>query len=359
MTKEPKKKTKTLPIILLSIVAIGAFFGIKAYIFSMHHVETDDAQLEANISPVLPRVSGYVNEIRFEDNQRVKKGELLLSLDDRDLKIKVDQAKAAIESANAAVAFAKANYASAQASSEAIKANKEAALIRIRKATQDYARYEKLLAEKSITQQAFDAAQAEKETAEAQLAQLKKQEDASDMQAAGMAEQVKVAEAAVKQRQTELDFAMLQLSYASILAPQTGTVSKKNVQAGQYVQAGQPLFTVVNDSDIWVVANFKETQVGAMKVGTAVDVVIDAFKNKPLKAYISSFSPATGARFSLLPPDNATGNFVKVVQRVPVKIKLKADAEMLKLLRPGLSASVTVNIDEMADVKENTSSSSK
>jgi membrane fusion protein (multidrug efflux system) len=359
MTKEPKKKKKLLPIILLSIVAIGAFFGIKAYIFSMHHVETDDAQLEANISPVLPRVSGYVNEIRFEENQRVKKGDLLISLDDRDLKIKVDQAKAAIESAQATVAVAKANHNSAQASSEAVKANKEAALIRIRKATQDYARYEKLLAEKSITQQAFDAAQAEKETAEAQLAQLKKQEEASDMQAAGMSEQVKAAEAAVKQRQTELDFAILQLSYASILAPQGGTVSKKNVQPGQFVQAGQPLFTVVNDSDIWVVANFKETQVGAMKVGTAVDVTIDAFKDKPLKAYISSFSPATGARFSLLPPDNATGNFVKVVQRVPVKIKLKADPEMIKLLRPGLSVSVTVNVDEMADMKDNTPSNSK
>jgi membrane fusion protein (multidrug efflux system) len=347
MTTEPKKKKKNIvPIILLCVVLIGAFFGIKAYIFSMHHIETDDAQLEANISPVLPRVSGYVNEIRFEDNQRVKKGEILLSLDDRDLKIKVDQAKESIEGASAAVRVARANLASAEAAFEAVKANRETAQIRIRKTSQDFARYEKLLADKAITQQAYDAAKADKETADAQLQVIQKQEEASQTQAQVMAEQVKVAETIVKQKQTDLDYANLQLSYASIQAPQDGTVSKKNVQPGQFVQAGQPLFTVVNDSDIWIIANFKETQVSGMKIGTPVDVVVDAFKDKPVKAYISSFSPATGAKFSLLPPDNATGNFVKVVQRVPVKIRLQADKEVIAKLRPGLSVSVTVNIDE-------------
>jgi membrane fusion protein (multidrug efflux system) len=170
MTTEPQKKKKNIvPIVLLCVVLIGAFFGVKAYIFSMHHIETDDAQLEASISPVLPRVSGYVNEIRFEDNQRVKKGETLISLDDRDLKIKVDQAKEAIESASAAVRVAKANLSSAQAGFEAVKANRETAQIRIRKTSQDFARYEKLLADKSITQQAYDGAKADKETADAQL----------------------------------------------------------------------------------------------------------------------------------------------------------------------------------------------
>ena len=141
MTTEPKKKkTKIVPVILLSVVLIGAVFGVKAYIFSMHHIETDDAQLEANISPVLPRVSGYVTDIRFEDNQRVKKGEVLISLDDRDLKIKVEQAKAGIESASAAVRVARASLASAEAASEAVKANRESAQIRIRKTSQDLTR---------------------------------------------------------------------------------------------------------------------------------------------------------------------------------------------------------------------------
>jgi membrane fusion protein (multidrug efflux system) len=348
---EEKKKSKVLPFILLSIVAVGAIFGVRAYIFGMHHIETDDAQLEANISPVLPRISGYVNDIHFDDNQRVKKGELLIALDDRDLKIKVDQAKVAIESANAMVQVAKANLSSARANAEAVKANTESAQVRIRKATQDYNRYEKLLSEKSVTQQQFDAVKAEKETAEAQLELIRKQEEAAGVQANAMAEQVNVALTTVKQKQSDLDYANLQLSYASITAPQNGVVSRKNVQPGQFVQAGQPLFTVVNDSDVWVVANFKETQVASMKIGTDVDVVVDAFKNKTVKAYIASFSPATGARFSLLPPDNATGNFVKVVQRVPVKIRMKADKEMLQLLRPGLSVNVTVNIDEMAEKK--------
>jgi len=346
-----KKKSKALPVILLSIVVVGAFFGVKAYIFGLHHIETDDAQLETNISPVLPRISGYVNDIRFEDNQRVKKGELLIALDDRDLKIKVDQAKVAIENASAMVQVAKANLGSSRAAAEAVKANTESANVRIRKASQDYARYEKLLGEKSVTQQQFDAIKAEKETAEAQLELIKKQEEAAETQANALAEQVNVALTSVKQKQSDLDYANLQLSYASITAPQNGVVSRKNVQAGQFVQAGQPLFTVVNDSDIWVVANFKETQVSAMKIGTDVDIVVDAFKGKTVKAYIASFSPATGARFSLLPPDNATGNFVKVVQRVPVKIRMKADKEMLQILRPGLSVNVTVNIDEMAEKK--------
>jgi membrane fusion protein (multidrug efflux system) len=349
---EAKKKSKVLPIILIVVVIIGGFFGIRTYIYGQHHIETDDAQLEANIGPVLPRIAGFVTDIRFEDNQRVKKGELLLSLDDRDLKIKVDQAKEAIDNAKAAVQVAKANQASAQASYEAVNANMESANIRLWKANQDYGRYEKLLADHSVTQSTFDAAKAEKETAEAQLELIKKQASASRTQAEAMAQQVSLAEVAVKQRQSDLDYSNLQLSYAQITSPQDGVVSKKNVQPGQFVQAGQSLFTVVNDSDIWVVANFKETQVASMKIGTAVDISVDAYKDKPIKAYISSFSPATGARFSLLPPDNATGNFVKVVQRVPVKIRLETnDPEVMKKLRPGLSVSVTVNIDEMSTVK--------
>ena len=348
---EPKKKAKILPIILVVVVAIGGFFGIKTYLYGQHHIETDDAQLEANIGPVLPRISGFVTDIRFEDNQRVKRGQLMLMLDDRDLKIKVDQAQEAIDNAKAAVQVAKANQASAEAGFEAVKANLEAANIRLWKANQDYSRYEKLLADHAVIQQTFDAAKAEKETAEAQLEQIKKQADAAHRQAEALSQQVNLAEVSIKQRQSDLDYANLQLSYATIASPQDGVVSKKNVQPGQFVQAGQSLFTVVNDSDIWVVANFKETQVSSMKIGTAVDVSVDAYKDKPIKAYISSFSPATGARFPLLPPDNATGNFVKVVQRVPVKIRFQSgDAEVMKKLRPGLSVNVTVNIDEMSQM---------
>jgi membrane fusion protein (multidrug efflux system) len=351
---EPKKKKKILPFLLIGVVVIGAFFGIKSYMYSLHHVTTDDAQLEANISPVLPRVSGFVNDIRFEENQRVKKGDLMISLDDRDLRIKVDQASAAVEGAKASVEAAKANLTSARSAVEAVKANMESANVRLWKANQDYARYEKLLAEKSITQQSFDAAKAEKENAEAQVALIGKQSEASQSQADALTQQVNLATVSIKQRQAELDYANLQLSYASINAPQNGIVSKKNVQPGQFVQAGQALFTIVNDSDIWVVANFKETQVEGMKPGTAVDVTVDAFKDHVLKAYVSSFSPATGARFSLLPPDNATGNFVKVVQRMPVKIKLKANKELTDKLKPGLSVSVTVNMDDMTDMKGET-----
>ena len=149
----------------------------------------------------------------------------------------------------------------------------------------------------------------------------------------------------IAQRKADLEYAKLQLSYTTITAPISGITSRKNIQKGQYVQVGQPLVSIVSDSQVWVVANFKETQLAKMKPGQKVEVEVDAFKDRKLNAELASFSAATGARFSLLPPDNATGNFVKVVQRVPVKIMIKEDAKTMAKLRPGMSVRVVVDLD--------------
>jgi membrane fusion protein (multidrug efflux system) len=149
----------------------------------------------------------------------------------------------------------------------------------------------------------------------------------------------------VASKQADLDYAKLQLSYSIITAPVSGIASKKNIQPGQLLQAGQTMFTVVSDSSVYVVANFKETQLEKMKEGLPVEVKVDAFPNEKLQGTIYSFSPATGAMFSLLPPDNATGNFVKVIQRVPVKVKLNTPASLASLLRPGMSVKVSVKVD--------------
>ena len=345
-TEEKKSKKKKAPLIILTIVIIGAAaFGINKYIYSMHHEDTDDAQLDADINPVLSRVSGYVEEIRFEENQHVNKGDTLVMLDDRDLKIKVLQAQAALDNASATISVAKANVGTAHANISSASSNVEAAKVRVWKATQDFSRYENLLKDKAVTLQQFETAKAEKLSAEAQLESIMKQQSSASMQEQSASQQVGVAKSSIAQRQADLDYAQLQLSYATILSPSTGLASKKNIQAGQFVNAGTPLFAVVSESGVYVIANFKETQLEKMKPGLPVEIKTDAFPDQRIQGTIYSFSPATGAKFSLLPPDNATGNYVKVVQRVPVKIKLNAGKEIAEKLRAGMSVRVSVKLD--------------
>lgn len=343
---EEKKKKKKAPLIILILVIVSAVaFGVNKYMYSLHHEDTDDAQLDSDISPVLSRVSGYVNEIRFEENQHVNKGDTLVRLDDRDLQIKVNQAQAALDNALANVSVAKANSGTSQANVATASSNVEAAKIRVWKATQDFERYEKLLSDKAVTQQQFEAVKAEKLSADAQLESIIKQQSAASMQGQSAAQQVTVAESIIAQHQADLDFAKLQLSYTTIIAPASGIASRKNIQPGQYVNAGTPMFSVVAENGVYVVANFKETQLEKMKTGLPVDIKVDAFPGEKIEGTVYSFSAATGAKFSLLPPDNATGNYVKVIQRVPVRIKLTGSKEVLAMLRPGMSVKVSVRLD--------------
>ena len=357
---EPRKRSKVFIIILIVMILLGGWFGISKYTYSQHHEETDDAQIQADISPIIPRVSGYVKEIRVKDNQLVHKGDTLVLLDDRDLKLKVDQADAALSTAKSNVSAARANtnaahsgIATSKASISTVDAQIEAAKVNVWRTTQDYNRYANLIADHSITQQQFEQAQAAKETAEKQLLILQQQKNQASSQANVMASQtnataqsIGVAESTVKQREVDLEDAKLNLSYAVIIAPEDGKVSKVNVQEGQFLQAGQSTFSIVHNTNIWVVANFKETQYKKMSIGQKVVIHADAFPKHDFDATLSSFSPATGAQFSLLPPDNASGNFVKVVQRLPVKIEFtnKQDS-LLKRLRPGMNVTADVHLN--------------
>lgn len=357
-----KKTNRIFPVILAVIVILGLIFGIRAFLNSKHHTSTDDSQLEGNVAPVIPRVSGYITSLRVTDNQTVKKGDTLVLLDQKDLQIKVEQAQAALQNAIANADVIKANVRSSRITTEAfgsntkaVQAQIEAAQIRARRASQDFERYKNLIADHSITQQQFEQAEADKETALAQLSAVQNQRGqafnqtrSSQLQTRATSEEIKVAEAQVKQRQSDLDYAKLQLSYSVITAPENGTVSKRSAQLGQFVQAGGALFSLVLSNDIWVVANFKETQLEKMRVGQTADIEVDAFPSEKFRGVVQSVSGATGARFALLPPDNSTGNFVKVVQRIPVKIVLDKNAEQnkhLDLLRAGMNVDVTVNFD--------------
>lgn len=356
----PKKRSRVFIIILIVLVLGGAWFGISKYQHSLHHEDTDDAQISADISPVIPRVGGYITEVRVMDNQHVKKGDTLLLLDNRDYVLKVEQADAALRiaesnlgSAKATTSAARADIATSQASVGTVDAQIEAAKVNVWRTSQDYTRYANLIQDHSITQQQFEQADAAKQTAEKQLAILEEQKkqasqqtNAVAVQSTATASQIDVADATIHQRKVDVDAARLNLSYTVITAPQDGLVSKVNVQPGQFVQAGQALFSIVHSESVWVIANFKETQLDKMTVGQKVIVEADAFPNHEFEATLTSFSPATGSTFALLPPDNASGNFVKVVQRLPVKIEFNNGKDTLvKKLRPGMNVLVDVHLD--------------
>ena len=303
---------------ILAAAAIGGIvFGVRTVTFYRHHVETDDAQVESHIAPVLPKVAGYVTEVAVHDNERVAAGQVLVRIDDRDLRSRVDTAKAALENARAAVAVAQADAAARRTQSE--------------KAAADLVRYARLRQKEEVSQQQYDAARA---AAGAEAAQAEAGQKA-----------IEAARAQVAQKKADLEYAELQLSYATVAAPAVGVVSRKNVEVGQYVQAGQPLLAIVSDGEPWVVANFKETQLKKMRVGQPVEIQVDAYPKVVFHGKVESFAAATGAKFALLPPDNATGNFTKVVQRVPVKIVLSEPPGAGHPLRPGMSVTAIVSVD--------------
>ncbi|MDB5230542.1 MAG: HlyD family secretion protein [Chitinophagaceae bacterium] len=360
-TETPKKKSKVFIIVLVLLVAFGAWFGLTKYNHAQHHEETEDAQVEANISPVIPRISGYVTQLRVKDNQFVKKGDTIMVLDDRDLRLKLEEAEAALATAQSNLGAARAtttaaqsNIATSRAGVSTIDAQIEAAKVNVWRTAQDYNRFANLIKDHSVTQQQYEQAQAAKESAEKQLNILQQQRNQASTQTSGVAtqsnatsQQINIAASTIKQKQVDVENAKLNLSYTVVTAPEDGMVSKVNVQEGQFVQAGQSFFSIVRNNDpVWVVANFKETQFNKMKVGQKVTIHADAFPGHDFEAKVSSFSPATGARFALLPPDNASGNFVKVVQRLPVKIEFaNPNDPLLKQLRAGMNVNVDVHLD--------------
>ena len=361
-TEKKSWKRFILPSFIALLAIGGSIYGVKSWMYSRSHETTDNAQLEGNINPIIPKVSGYIAELKVEDNQHVKKGDTLFTIDDRELRNKVALAEAALVNAEANLEVMHSNVSSADANKDIYAANVDAANaaiksadVRIWKANQDYERYSQLLNENATTQHQFDVAKAEKDAADAQLILLQKQfvtavkqTQASGKQTTSTEKQISVARSVIEQRKADLAFAQLQLSYTVVTAPHDGVVSKKSLQLGQFVNAGQMLFSIVSDDALWVVANFKETQLGEMKAGQPVEIEVDAMEGHVFKGIITSFSRATGAKFSLLPPDNATGNFVKVVQRIPVKIEFTEKSLLQTQLSAGMSVKVAVSLDKTA-----------
>ena len=356
-----KKQTNTkFIIILVVLVVLGGGYGTYKYLHSLAHEQTDDAQIEKNMNPIIPKVSGYVSKVYIKDNDFVKKGDTLFTIDKKDFQLKIAEATAALAAAEGNFEVSRADISSALASISASDANVqsasgniESAKIRLAQITSDYNRYNNLYKSHTITKQQYEQAYTAKQEAENQVRILQQQQKASAYQKSVIIAKSKasdklteVAAANIKRAQALLDAANLNISYTVITAAIDGQVSKIDIQPGQLVQPGQSLFYIINNQEAWVIANFKETQLNKMVMGQKVSLKVDAYPDYEFKGTITSFSPATGSRFSILPPDNATGNFVKTIQRLPVKISLDAsnDAEKIKLLRPGMNVDVDVHI---------------
>jgi membrane fusion protein, multidrug efflux system len=364
LDNHPLEKKKT-PLFRRRGVVIGAavvatlaiVYLATIFFHNLTHESTDDAFIDAHVVSVAPKIAGKIAAVKVNDNQLVKKGQVLLEIDSRDVEAEVarkraalEVAKARLENAQMSAEQAEAHVKTLQAAYAAAQASTQAAAAETAKQRGDLARNSGLIASGAISKQDFQHSQSDTTSSEATLESKKKQLQAAaayaeegKKQAGSARAQVSAAKAEVAAAQAELHQAELQNSYTEVAAPEAGRVTNKSIEPGNYVQIGQPLFAIV-PQHVWVTANFKETQLAAMRPGQPVEVEVDAYPERSLRGHVDSIQAGSGARFSLLPPENATGNFVKVVQRVPVKIALDEQPEVAQVLGPGMSAVPDVKV---------------
>ena len=341
------KKKFILPIAVLVGVVI-LVWAFQKWNYGRSHQSTDNAQVDGHIVPVLAKVGGYVRTVNVNENDHVKTSQLMVQLDDADYQVRLEQAQADLAAAQATgggAGFsgqAEAQVQSATGQQAAMDAQIGAARANANKADADLARARELSDKQIISKQQLDAAQAMAAVAHANLLAAQRQASAAGGTVNTAEAGVRVANARTSASRAAAENAQLQLDYTRITAPASGEVSRKQVEVGQLVAPGQPLMSIVADTGVWVTANFKETQLDNIRPGQPVEFEIDAYGGCVGEGKVASVSGATGAKFALLPPDNATGNFTKVVQRVPVRIDVTRPCPG-RSLRPGLSANVHID----------------
>jgi membrane fusion protein (multidrug efflux system) len=330
-------------IVIIILLSVAGFFGYKKVHFALTHETTDNAQIETQITPVLPRVAGYVKSIAVKDYDSVKMGELLVELDDAELQAQLVEMEADYRQAEVDIINAKASLNNALVSLNVNKGNIDLSNTKNAKALADYNRDKNLFAAEAITKKQLEDSKFNYETATKMADNSRNDLSAAESKIAVLQSSVQKTEAVMAVKRARIDQQKLKISYTKIYAPQNGKIGKKTVSEGQFVQMGTPLFSIVNDSTYWIVANFKESQIKSLTPGKKVSVEIDAYPDLTISGTVVSLSEATGAKFALLPPDNSSGNFVKVTQRVPVKISINEIETVKHILRAGLSVSITAN----------------
>jgi len=344
----PKKKRNLMVPVIAVLAVVGIVWGVRAFAYSRAHETTDDAQVDGHIIPVLAKVGGYIDGVHMEENAHLAEGTLAVLIDTAEYKARIAQAQADYAGALAAsgtrgvTGAALANVQTAQQQSAASDAEIVAAKANYDKAKSDLARFQSLADKQIVSRQALDGAQAAADAAEATWLAAQKQSAAGISTVSNAQAGVRLADARLAAAKAALDYAQLQLFYTKIVAPANGVVRNKSVESGQLVQPGQSLFALVTDTGAFVTANFKETQLDHIRVGQAVDFDVDAYGGATAHGVVESLAGTTGAKTALLPPDNATGNFTKVVQRVPVRIRITQGLGPDRPLRPGMSVTVHV-----------------
>jgi membrane fusion protein, multidrug efflux system len=346
---KPSTKKKFLLPIGIVVGLIVLLWAFQKWNYGRSHQSTDNAQVDGHIVPVLAKVGGYVNTVNVNENDHVKAGQLLVQLDDADYRVRLQQAQADLAAAEATAGTgglagqAEAQVQMATGQRAALDAQIGAARANANKADADLARARELAGKQIISRQQLDAAQAAASVAHANLLAAERQASAAGGTVNTAEAGVRVANARTLAARAAAENAQLQLDYTRITAPASGEISRKQVEVGQLVAPGQPLLSIVADTGVWVTANFKETQLAKIQPGQSVEFDVDAYGGCVGFGKVASVSGATGAKFALLPPDNATGNFTKVVQRVPVRIAVTRPCPGNHPLRPGLSVDVHVD----------------
>lgn len=332
-----KKRNLILNIITIILALAGIAWACSIFLHYYEYEITNDATIEQYVSPINSKVQGYIKKINFTDHQYVEKGDTLLIIDDREYQIKLLDAEAAMKDAEASSEILSSTISTTAANVAVSQANIEEAKARLWKSEQDYKRYKNLLDAEAVSQQQFDQMKTEYEAMQAHYNALSKQRESVKSVSIETQKKRSSIEATIARRKADLAMAELNLSYTVITAPYSGYVGRRALEEGQLMQAGQTITNLIRGKDKWVIANYREKQIENIYIGQLVNIKVDAIKNKVFKGKVTAISEATGSKYSLLPTDNSAGNFVKIQQRIPVRIDfVDIKEEDMSKLRAGM-----------------------
>ena len=329
------------------LILAGIALIISMYIGSDTE-KTDDAQIEQYISPVNIKVPGYIREIRFTEHQYVHKGDTLLIIDDREYIIALRQAEAALIDARSGRKAAGSTLNTASTNAAVFESTIEEAELRAEKLQHDYDRYSRLLERRATTQAVVEQYRTELDMARARVNALRQQRDAAQSAVCEVNQRLENAQAAIMRAEAALDLARLNLSYTVITAPSDGFLGRRTIEEGQLVSPGQTVTTIMPDGPKWIIANFKETQLSRIRTGQEAKITVDAIPGRTFRGKVAAISSATGSRYSMIPTDNSAGNFVKIRQRVPVRIEFAdtVDDADSRLMTAGMMCEIKIKVPE-------------
>ncbi|WP_339485795.1 HlyD family secretion protein [Pseudomonas sp. EL_65y_Pfl2_R95] len=342
----PAQLKRRLFVFLAILALVAAAFLAHWWWVGRFHEDTDNAYVQGEITRVSSQLSARVEKVLVQDNQHVEQGELLVELENSDFKLALQRAEATLATREAQLAQTQSTLSQQDSMIAASKADVSASQATLSRAKIDMKRAKTLRQSGYISEERVTTLDADSSVARAQVAKAEADLQAQKQQIDTLQAESKSLNAQIASARADIDQAKLNISRTEIRAPISGFVGQRAARNGQYVQTGAYLMSLVPDQDIWVQANFKETQIGHMRAGQSAELTFDSFPDTPIKGKVDSLFAASGAQFSLLPPDNATGNFTKVVQRIPVKLMFDKDNPLQGLIRPGMSVEVVIDISD-------------